>query len=53
MLCKAIIEEYKLLKANQRYCDERKRCQYLHGKLDHIKRLVADYDVSDSHNNRT
>ena len=39
-----IINEYREIKRDRKYIDQRKRCDYLHGKLGHIKRLIVDYD---------
>ncbi|XP_062034842.1 RNA polymerase II elongation factor ELL [Lepus europaeus] len=40
-----ILQEYrKIKKTNTNYGAEKLRCEYLHSKLAHIKRLIADYD---------
>ncbi|XP_053709352.1 RNA polymerase II elongation factor ELL isoform X1 [Synchiropus splendidus] len=40
-----ILQEYhKIKKTNPNYSQERNRCEYLHNKLAHIKRLIAEYD---------
>lgn len=40
-----ILQEYrKIKKTNTNYSQEKQRCEYLHSKLAHIKRLIADYD---------
>uniref|UniRef100_A0A673IM14 RNA polymerase II elongation factor ELL-like n=1 Tax=Sinocyclocheilus rhinocerous TaxID=307959 RepID=A0A673IM14_9TELE len=40
-----ILEEYrKIKKANPNYSQEKNRCEYLHNKLAHIKKLIAEYD---------
>ncbi|KAL1431109.1 hypothetical protein MTO96_014500 [Rhipicephalus appendiculatus] len=44
-----IMREYEESKRDQRYQQARRKFQYLHDKLAHIKRLVMDYD-SRSHN---
>lgn len=33
-----------LLQTNINYSQEKHRCEYLHSKLAHIKRLIAEYD---------
>lgn len=33
-----------LLQTNTNYSQEKHRCEYLHSKLAHIKRLIAEYD---------
>ncbi|XP_020487804.1 RNA polymerase II elongation factor ELL [Labrus bergylta] len=41
-----ILEEYrKIKKTNPNYSQEKNRCEYLHNKLAHIKRLIAAYDL--------
>ncbi|CAL8122040.1 unnamed protein product [Orchesella dallaii] len=40
-----IVNEYYANKRNKKYQDTRQKFQYLHEKLSHIKRLVADYDA--------
>lgn len=32
------------LQTNPNYSQEKNRCEYLHNKLAHIKRLIAEYD---------
>ncbi|XP_048198542.1 RNA polymerase II elongation factor ELL [Perognathus longimembris pacificus] len=40
-----ILQEYrKIKKTNTNYSQEKRRCEYLHSKLAHIKRLIAQYD---------
>ncbi|CAN9500532.1 unnamed protein product [Ophioblennius macclurei] len=40
-----IIQEYrKIKKTNPNYSQEKNRCEYLHNKLAHIKKLIAEYD---------
>uniref|UniRef100_A0A4W4FKV4 OCEL domain-containing protein n=1 Tax=Electrophorus electricus TaxID=8005 RepID=A0A4W4FKV4_ELEEL len=40
-----ILQEYrKIKKTNPDYSQERNRCEYLHNKLAHIKKLIAEYD---------
>lgn len=39
-----IVNEYYANKRDKKYQDSRQKFQYLHEKLSHIKRLVADYD---------
>ncbi|XP_055474778.1 RNA polymerase II elongation factor ELL [Psammomys obesus] len=40
-----ILQEYrKIKKTNTNYSQEKRRCEYLHRKLAHIKRLIAEYD---------
>uniref|UniRef100_A0A8C2V6L3 Elongation factor for RNA polymerase II n=1 Tax=Chinchilla lanigera TaxID=34839 RepID=A0A8C2V6L3_CHILA len=40
-----ILQEYhKIKKTNPNYSQEKQRCEYLHNKLAHIKRLIAEYD---------
>ncbi|XP_051025942.1 RNA polymerase II elongation factor ELL [Acomys russatus] len=40
-----ILQEYrKIKKTNTNYSREKQRCEYLHRKLAHIKRLIAEYD---------
>uniref|UniRef100_A0A8C5V5Q1 Elongation factor for RNA polymerase II n=1 Tax=Microcebus murinus TaxID=30608 RepID=A0A8C5V5Q1_MICMU len=40
-----ILQEYrKIKKTNTNYSEEKRRCEYLHSKLAHIKRLIAEYD---------
>ncbi|XP_051979685.1 RNA polymerase II elongation factor ELL-like [Xyrauchen texanus] len=40
-----ILQEYrKIKKINPNYSQEKNRCEYLHNKLAHIKKLIAKYD---------
>uniref|UniRef100_A0A8C8YHT9 Elongation factor for RNA polymerase II n=1 Tax=Prolemur simus TaxID=1328070 RepID=A0A8C8YHT9_PROSS len=40
-----ILQEYrKIKKTNTNYSQEKHRCEYLHSKLAHIKRLISEYD---------
>ncbi|CAK6958286.1 RNA polymerase II elongation factor ELL2 [Scomber scombrus] len=40
-----VLKEYKKMKQHSpNYHDEKQRCEYLHNKLAHIKRLIADFD---------
>ncbi|XP_021146758.2 RNA polymerase II elongation factor ELL2 isoform X2 [Columba livia] len=40
-----VLEEYQKIKqSNPSYYEEKYRCVYLHNKLSHIKRLIADFD---------
>ncbi|XP_019592347.2 RNA polymerase II elongation factor ELL [Rhinolophus sinicus] len=40
-----ILQEYrKIKKTNTNYSQEKQRCEYLHSKLAHIKKLIAEYD---------
>ncbi|XP_041812016.1 RNA polymerase II elongation factor ELL2 isoform X1 [Chelmon rostratus] len=40
-----VLKEYKKMKQHSpNYHVEKQRCEYLHNKLAHIKRLIADYD---------
>ncbi|XP_017278406.1 RNA polymerase II elongation factor ELL2 [Kryptolebias marmoratus] len=40
-----VLKEYKKMKHhNPSYHEEKQRCEYLHNKLAHIKRLIADFD---------
>ncbi|XP_072924595.1 RNA polymerase II elongation factor ELL [Hemitrygon akajei] len=40
-----ILQEYrKIKKTNPKYSQEKYRCEYLHNKLAHIKKLIAEYD---------
>ncbi|XP_013872507.1 RNA polymerase II elongation factor ELL2 [Austrofundulus limnaeus] len=40
-----VLKEYKKMKQhNPSYHEEKQRCEYLHNKLAHIKRLIADFD---------
>ncbi|XP_056587223.1 RNA polymerase II elongation factor ELL2 [Triplophysa dalaica] len=40
-----VLQEYKNIKQHSpNYYEEKQRCEYLHNKLAHIKRLIADFD---------
>lgn len=40
-----IVQEYrKIKKSNPNYNQEKSRCEYLHNKLAHIKKLISEYD---------
>ncbi|KAE8298101.1 RNA polymerase II elongation factor ELL2 [Larimichthys crocea] len=40
-----VLKEYKKMKQRSpNYHEDKQRCEYLHNKLAHIKRLIADYD---------
>ncbi|CAL9696389.1 unnamed protein product [Knipowitschia caucasica] len=40
-----ILQEYHTIKkTNPNYSQEKNRCEYLHNKLAHIKKLIAEYD---------
>uniref|UniRef100_A0A673IF39 RNA polymerase II elongation factor ELL2-like n=1 Tax=Sinocyclocheilus rhinocerous TaxID=307959 RepID=A0A673IF39_9TELE len=40
-----VLQEYKKIKRHSpNYYEEKQRCEYLHNKLAHIKRLIADFD---------
>ncbi|XP_038551864.1 RNA polymerase II elongation factor ELL2 [Micropterus salmoides] len=40
-----VLKEYKKMKQHSpSYHEEKQRCEYLHNKLAHIKRLIADFD---------
>ncbi|XP_028300497.1 RNA polymerase II elongation factor ELL isoform X1 [Gouania willdenowi] len=40
-----ILQEYhKIKESNPNYSQEKNRCEYLHNKLAHIKKLIAEYD---------
>lgn len=41
-----IVREYYANKKDAKLNESKKRFQYLHDKLSHIKKLVADYDSS-------
>ncbi|KAG8236073.1 hypothetical protein J437_LFUL011997 [Ladona fulva] len=41
-----IVREYQENKRDQQYPEAKKKFQYLHEKLSHIKRLVLEYDSS-------
>lgn len=38
------LKSASLLQTNTNYSQEKHRCEYLHSKLAHIKRLIAEYD---------
>ncbi|PKU29145.1 rna polymerase ii elongation factor ell2 [Limosa lapponica baueri] len=45
MLQEEIVEEYRKLKqSSPNYYEEKYRCEYLHNKLSHIKRLIGEFD---------
>ncbi|XP_014818048.1 PREDICTED: RNA polymerase II elongation factor ELL2 [Calidris pugnax] len=45
MLQEEIVEEYQKLKqSSPNYYEEKYRCEYLHNKLSHIKRLIEEFD---------
>ncbi|XP_051244689.1 RNA polymerase II elongation factor ELL [Dicentrarchus labrax] len=37
-------EYYKIKKSNPNYNQDKSRCEYLHNKLAHIKKLISEYD---------
>ncbi|KAG7253339.1 hypothetical protein CRUP_026718, partial [Coryphaenoides rupestris] len=40
-----VLKEYKKIKLQSpNYHEEKQRCEYLHNKLAHIKRVIADFD---------
>ncbi|XP_042357933.1 RNA polymerase II elongation factor ELL2 [Plectropomus leopardus] len=40
-----VLKEYKKMKQHSpNYHEDKQRCEYLHNKLAHIKRLIADFD---------
>ncbi|NWU48195.1 ELL2 factor, partial [Dromas ardeola] len=44
ILHEEILEEYRKLKeSSPNYYEEKHRCEYLHNKLSHIKRLIAEF----------
>ncbi|XP_062313497.1 RNA polymerase II elongation factor ELL2 [Osmerus eperlanus] len=44
-----VLKEYKKMKQHRpNYHEEKQRCEYLHNKLAHIKRLIADFDQRNS-----
>lgn len=43
-----ILKEYSENKKNTKHQDAKRRFQYLHDKLSHIKRLVIEYDSKNS-----
>ncbi|KAL2099592.1 hypothetical protein ACEWY4_003986 [Coilia grayii] len=45
-----VLQEYKNMKQhNPNYYEEKQRCEYLHNKLAHIKRIIADFDQRRAH----
>ncbi|XP_068172208.1 RNA polymerase II elongation factor ELL2 [Antennarius striatus] len=45
-----VLKEYKKMKKHSpNYHEDKQRCEYLHKKLAHIKRLIADFDQRRSH----
>uniref|UniRef100_A0A667XCC5 Elongation factor RNA polymerase II n=1 Tax=Myripristis murdjan TaxID=586833 RepID=A0A667XCC5_9TELE len=49
-----ILQEYrKIKKTNPNYSQEKNRCEYLHNKLAHIKKLIAEYDQQQLQNWQT
>ncbi|KAM4052941.1 RNA polymerase II elongation factor ELL [Anomaloglossus baeobatrachus] len=45
-----ILQEYrKIKKSNPKYSEEKNRCEYLHNKLAHIKKLISQYDQQSCH----
>ncbi|KAM6301632.1 RNA polymerase II elongation factor ELL2 [Podargus strigoides] len=45
ILQEEILEEYQKMKqSSPNYCEEKYRCEYLHNKLSHIKRLIREFD---------
>ncbi|NXW84383.1 ELL2 factor, partial [Alopecoenas beccarii] len=44
MLHEEVLEEYRKIKqSNPNYYEEKYRCEYLHNKLSHIKRLIGEF----------
>lgn len=39
-----ILKEYKMIQRDSKYVEQRRRCDYLHKKLGHIKKLILEYD---------
>lgn len=39
-----IRKEYKMQKSDPKYVAQKKRFEYLHKKLGHIKQLILEYD---------
>lgn len=39
-----ILNEYRMVRKDPNYIEHRKRCDYLHKKLGHIKKLILEYD---------
>ncbi|XP_027733837.1 RNA polymerase II elongation factor ELL2 [Empidonax traillii] len=45
MLCHQVLAEHqKIQQCSPSYSELKKRCQYLHNKLSHIKRLIQEFD---------
>ncbi|KFQ70728.1 RNA polymerase II elongation factor ELL2, partial [Phaethon lepturus] len=45
MLHEEVLEEYRKIKdCSPNYYEEKYRCEYLHNKLSHIKRLIGEFD---------
>ncbi|KFQ14940.1 RNA polymerase II elongation factor ELL2, partial [Leptosomus discolor] len=45
MLHEEVLEEYQKIKqSSPNYYEEKYRCEYLHNKLSHIKRLIREFD---------
>ncbi|XP_029983205.1 RNA polymerase II elongation factor ELL-like [Sphaeramia orbicularis] len=45
-----IVQEYrKIKKSNPNYSQDKIRCEYLHNKLAHIKKLISEYDQQQLH----
>ncbi|XP_061688445.1 RNA polymerase II elongation factor ELL2 [Syngnathoides biaculeatus] len=45
-----VLKEYKKMKQHSpNYHGDKQRCEYLHNKLAHIKRLIADFDQRQAH----
>uniref|UniRef100_A0A663NBB2 OCEL domain-containing protein n=1 Tax=Athene cunicularia TaxID=194338 RepID=A0A663NBB2_ATHCN len=45
VLCEEILKEYhKLKESSPSYFEEKRRCEYLHSKLAHIKSLIGEFD---------
>ncbi|XP_050401751.1 RNA polymerase II elongation factor ELL [Patella vulgata] len=47
-LKKRIVKEYEAKKTDPKYVEQKRRYEYLHKKLGHIKRLIIEYDSSQS-----
>ncbi|XP_031461156.1 RNA polymerase II elongation factor ELL2 isoform X2 [Phasianus colchicus] len=49
MLHEEVLEEYrKIQQSSPNYREEKHRCEYLHNKLSHIKRLIGEFDQQQS-----
>ncbi|XP_042678895.1 RNA polymerase II elongation factor ELL2 [Centrocercus urophasianus] len=49
MLHEEVLEEYrKIQQSSPNYREEKHRCEYLHNKLSHIKRLISEFDQQQS-----